>query len=206
MVFVSAAAALRVPSSLASRRAVLAQGAGVFAALAVSTAADAKVSEIGTSFDASNKEEFYKALAARKEAERIAALPVNQLKVARDRFAGAPALVEKDDWSALRDLMQQTTGQFLTNQVKLIRLSSKELTEVKTLTTKLRKKVFEVDTFAYSQQNFPGSDLFSGYCAEGVVPRGDGGCKLKPSIEKGQWITLLKEAAALYDQIVQLVA
>ena len=66
-----------------------------------------------------------------------------------------------------------------------------------------RKKVFEVDTFAYSQQNFPGSDLFSGYCAEGVVPRGDGGCKLKPSIEKGQWITLLKEAAALYEAMVQ---
>ena len=73
-------------------------------------------------------------------------------------------------------------------------------------TTKLRKALFDVDKFAYSQQSFPGSDTFAGYCAEGVVPRDAGGCKMKPTIDKAPLVAKLKEALACFDEVIAAVA
>ena len=133
----------------------------------------------------------------------MAALPINQLKRARDQFATAPSLVDSGDWDALRDLIQQTTGSNLSNLLKDGRYGTKE---VRGLAVKMRKVLFEVDSFAYSQQSFPGSDLFSGYCAEGVVPREDGGCKQKPKSDKAPLKAQLGEAKKIYDTIIDKCA
>jgi len=195
----STAAALRLPAAHGqqqSRRSVLASAAGAAAAMAA-TAAQAKVSEIGSS--GLSKEEFYAALAARKETDRIAALPINQIKRARDRFAAAPSLIESDNWDGLRDLIQQTTGSSLTQLEKAGNYQTKE---VRALTNKMRKLLFDVDTFAYSQQSVPGADVFAGYCAAGVTPRETGGCKVKPSADKAPQMAKVKDAVAVFDQIV----
>lgn len=72
-------------------------------------------------------------------------------------------------------------------------------------TYKLRKAVFDVDKFAYSKQSFPGSDVFAGYCAEGVVPRdGKSGCKVKPTVDKGPLLAKIKEALAAYDELIKV--
>jgi len=180
-----------------SRRHVLVQVSGVAAALSAS-AAEAKVSEIGSA--GLSKEEFYEALASRKEAERVAALPINQLKRARDKFATAPSLVEGGDWNGLRDVIQLTTGP---NLSKFLKEGNYQTKEVQALTVKMRKLLFDVDAFAYSQQSFPGSDVFAGYCAEGVVPRETGGCKQKPVVDKPPWIAKLEEAKGIFDDIIK---
>lgn len=184
---------------LMDRRAVL---SGVAAAavplLTTPLAASAEVSELGRA--GLSKEEFYQKLAERKEAERVAALPINRLIGLRDRFAVTQDLLDKGEWSALRDVIQQTTGPALRAVQKDGNFQSKE---VLAATTKLRKAVFDVEAFAYSQQDFPGSDMFAGYCADGVVPRGDGGCKLKPVADKTKVATALKDAKTAYDDIVK---
>ena len=131
----------------------------------------------------------------------MAALPINQLKRARDRFATAPSYVESNDWDVLRDIIRETTGPDLTALLKSGRFMSQG---VLGSTNKLRKLLFDVDTFAYSQQKVPGADLFAGYCADGVVPRDDSACKVRPQSEKPPWIAKLKEGSAIFDEIVKL--
>ena len=109
-------------------------------------------------------------------------------------------LVENDEWDALRDVIAQSTGQNLNKLTKEGRYTSKTVGELK---AKLRKALFDVDNFAYSQQSFPGADLFAGYCAEGVTPRGDGGCKLKPVVDKTAYLAKLKEANSIFDQLIK---
>ena len=184
--------------SVLGRRAVLASaGAALFAVQPRSVSA--KVSELGQA--GLSKEDFNKALAARKEAERVAALPINQLKQSREEFATASTLVETGDWNKLRDLISDTTGRGLVAITKEGGFSVRP--GVRDTTTKLRKVVFDVDNFAYSQQEVPGANLFSGYCAEGVVPRDDSGCKLKPTGDKKPLLAKLKEANALFDQLIK---
>ena len=74
--------------------------------------------------------------------------------------------------------------------------------ETRALSTKLRKTLFEVDKFAYSQQSFPGSDTFAGYCAEGVVPREEGGCKVKPVFDPKPLLGTFKEAVSSFDALI----
>lgn len=193
-----AAASWSPQAPLVDRRALL-RGAAAFAvpALVTPLGASAIVSDLGKS--GLSKEEFYQALADRKEAERVAALPINQLKAMRERYGTASALVDSGDWSTLRDVISETTGAKLRDVQKQGKFTGKACLEA---TSKLRKLMFQVDTFAYSQQDFPGADLFSGYCADGVVPRESGGCKLKPKADRATVIAQLKEGAALYDTIV----
>ena len=198
---VTALAAWSPQAPLLDRRAMLGgAAAAVFPAALVANplATNAAVTDIGKA--GLSKEEFYAALAARKEKERIAALPINRIKSLRDSFASASSLADADNWSGLRDLIQETTGP---NLRTLLKEGRYEVAAVIAPTNQLRKVTFEVDKFAYSQQDFPGADLFAGYCAEGVVPRGDGGCKLKPKVDKSSVIAQLKEASALYDQLIK---
>ena len=184
--------------SVLGRRAVLASaGAALFAAQPFS--ASAAVSELGKA--GLSKEEFAKALAERKEAERVAALPINQLKRSRDKFATASSLVESGDWNELRDVISDTTGRGLVTITKEGGFSSEKVRET---ASKLRKTVFDVDQYAYTQQEVPGSNLFSGYCAEGVVPRDGASCKVKPTGDKAPLLAKLKEADAIFNELVTL--
>ena len=193
----SARLAIQQQPAACSRRGVLVHAAGALAAFSTVAAANAEVSDIGKA--GLSKEEFYAALAKRKKEEEFLALPINQLKAKRDQFAKAPTLIEAGDFDGLRDLITSTTGPSLTALIKTGRFGTKE---VLAYTNKMRKVLFEVDTFAYSQQNFPGADLFAGYCAEGVIPREEGGCKVRPTAEKAPYIALAKDASALFDQLV----
>ena len=148
-----------------------------------------------------SKEEYYAALQTRKETERVAALPITKLKSKRDKFKTASSLVESESWDALRDLIQDTTGAPF---VAVVNEGKFDAPEIRTAAVKVRKLVFDVDKFAYSQQSFPGSDVLSGYCAPGVVPREKGGCKPKPVVEKAPLLAKLKDAAMVYDEVVRL--
>ncbi len=76
---------------------------------------------------------------------------------------------------------------------------------VRELVAKMRKLLFEVETVAYSQQKFPGSDAFGGYCAEGVVPRDDkGGCKQKPTVDRAPLIANINGAVAVFDELIKV--
>jgi len=190
------AAALRVP--LESRRAVL---AGSCAAAFSVAPAFAKPSELAD--PSLSKEERLAAAKARQQAEITAALPINRLKAKRDQLATADALINGGQWTDLRDLIQETTGSSLS---KLQTEQKWEQKSIRLATAKMRKLLFDVDKFAYSQQSFPGSEAFSGYCAEGVVPRDSkSGCKVKPAVDKAPLLAAVKGAVGAFDEIISLV-
>jgi len=192
----SAASALRVPH-LATRRAVL--SASSFAALTVTLPAFAKPSELADP-SLSNEERYAKAK-ARQEAEIIAALPINRLKAKKDALKGAESLIQNNQWTALRDLITETTGPAL---AKLQEENDWTEKDIRLATAKLRKEMFKVDTVAYKQQGFPGSEAFAGYCAEGVVPREKGGCKVKPAMDKAPLFASLSAAVVAFEEIIAL--
>jgi len=211
LVFAAAASALRVPvqrvgQSMAShtRRGMLRQVASgtAFAALATATPAFAAVSEIGAKFGsgAISKEELYAAAAARKEAERVSKLPINRLKVMREQLSGGSALIKSGNWNGLRDLIASTTGSEFSKFKKEAGLTSEPARE---LSIKLRKAIIAIDTVAYSQQSIMPAGL-SGYCADGVVPREEGGCKVKPVVETAPLLANLDVALTAFDGILAL--
>ena len=110
MALLASSASLKLPAPAAhrSRRGVLVNAAGAIASIATSTAAFAKPSELATA--GLSKEELYAAARSRMEAERVAALPINRMKTARDRLAGASSLIDAGEWDVLRDLITDTTG------------------------------------------------------------------------------------------------
>ena len=202
--FVSAiVGALALQSPPVARRAVLnAAAAGALSASFGALPAFAKPSELA---DPSLSKEDRLALAKkRQEAEITAALPLNRLIAKKDRLSSfGSAFIHSGQWTELRDLIQQTTGPSLS---KLQMEEKWEGKEIRIATAKMRKQLFEVDKFAYSQQAFPGSDVFAGYCAEGVVPRDSKtGCKLKPAVDKSPLLAAVKDAVTTFDEIITLV-
>lgn len=184
--------------AVVGRRALLASaGAALLATQPL--VANAKLSELAD--PTLSKDEFYAKLAERKEAERVAALPINQLKRSRDQFNTASKLLESEEYNTLRDVISDTTGRGLTTVLKEGRFAGSKEREV---VNALRKTVYDVDNYAYSKQEVPGANAFSGYCADGVVPRETGGCKLKPKADKAPLLAKLKEASTIYDKLVKL--
>jgi len=204
----SAASALRLPTQLDApqtrRGAVHAAAIGalgsVLATVAPAVAAPSELAKQLAS-GAISQEEFYAAAAARKEADRVAALPINQLKAAREKLASnAPGLIEKGDWSTLRDIISETTGTSFTKNKEEANLKGETARNFSII---VRKKMFEIDSVAYSNQSFlPGA--FTGYCADGVVPRDDSGCKVKPKVDTKPLIVALNEAIAAFDGLIAL--
>ena len=209
LVALSAVSALRVPLQAqptqtrfhsTNRRELLAQAVGAAAALTTAvTPAFAKPTELAAS--GMSKEERVRLALARKAAEEEAALPINRLKQARERLSSASSLIDQGDWSELRDLIQETTGPSLS---KLQAENKWTRKEIRIATVDMRKALFTIDKFAYSQQSFPGSDVFAGYCAPGVVPRSDDGCKMKPAVDKTPLLDALKSALTSFDQVIKL--
>lgn len=148
-----------------------------------------------------SKEELYAAAKARAEEEKVAALPINQLKASRAKLSTASDLIDSAQWTELRDVIQATTGPKLS---ELLKEGSFVNPEARSLTTKVRKDLFSVDKYAYSKQNFPGSDVFAGYCAEGVVPRESGGCKVKPVYDPAPLQAAVKDALADFDALIKV--
>ena len=96
LLLLGVAAALRLPQqqTFMLRRAALQQSAAAAAAAAL----------LAAPAQALDKAEFAKAVADKREAERVAALPASRLKTLRDSLANdAPALLEAGDWGKLRD-------------------------------------------------------------------------------------------------------
>lgn len=198
----ASASALNVPQKpTQSRRGALQGALSAAAIFALRMPAEARPSDLAMS--GLSKEELYAAVAERKEAERIAALPINQIKASREQLAGATALIEGGSWTELRDLITLTTGPKLTEIVKEGKFNNPK---VRDLVIDLRKGLFSVDKFAYSQQSFPGADVFAGYCAEGVVPRDAGGCKVKPVYDTKPLFTAVTAALATFDELIATCA
>lgn len=175
--------------------------ARALSALAVTgvPSAHAKPSELATA--GLSKEELYAKAKARSEAEKVAALPINRIKSARTELATAPDLIASGEWTTLRDLIQSSTGPPL---VKTLDEGKFKAREVRVLTSKLRKQLLVVDAAAYSQQSFPGADVFAGYCSPGVVPREEGGCKVKPSMDTVPLLASIKDALATFDELISV--
>jgi len=191
------------PSTGSSRRGVLLQAASAAATLAVAAQpACAAVSEIGAKYGtgAISKEELYAAAAARKEADRVAQLPINKFKAQRAKLDGAKALIESRDWNSLRDLIVETTGPTFSQNKKDCGLLTPEARD---FSITLRKNIVAIDTVAYSQQSILPAAL-TGFCADGVVPREEGGCKVKPTVDTAPLLSELKEAIAAFDGLIAL--
>jgi len=201
-VLASTASALRLQPVHAqqSRRELLINSASALTALAAAAPAHAAVSELAD--PNLSKEERTRLALARKETERVANLPINKLKGMRAQLGSAPALVESDQWDELRDLIRDTTGGPLTELQKKNQWSDQSTAKA---TVAMRKLLFDVETVAYSQQKFPGSNAVGGYCAPGVVPRdSNSGCKVRPSLEKVPIVAKLNEAMAKFDELIAL--
>lgn len=186
---------------IATRRGVL---SGALASVAFAAApAFAEQSDLAKDLAAGklSKDEYYAAIAARKEAERVAVLPVNRLKVLRQKLATCDAAINSGDWDGVRDIIRESTTKELIAAVNAGGYGKKD--EGKILTTKIRKAVYNVDLAAYGQQ-----DLFGGiggsYCAEGVVPREGGGCKPRPSVDKAPLLAGIKDALSAFDQLIAM--
>ena len=131
----------------------------------------------------------------------MAALPINLIKALRDELATAAPLIDSGEWTKLRDILAATTGSKLTKLEEGGKFT--KVRQVQLLTVKLRKTLFDLDKFAYSQQSFPGSDVFGGYCADGVVPRdAASGCKVKPQIDKAPLKAALTAALTTFDELI----
>ena len=185
---------------IATRRGVL---SGALASVAFAAApAFAEQSDLAKDLAAGklSKDEYYAAIAARKEAERVAVLPVNRLKVLLE-LATCDAAINSGDWDGVRDIIRESTTKELIAAVNAGGYGKKD--EGKILTTKIRKAVYNVDLAAYGQQ-----DLFGGiggsYCAEGVVPREGGGCKPRPSVDKAPLLAGIKDALSAFDQLIAM--
>ena len=187
-----------------TRRGVLTSAAGALATFAVATPALAEQSDIAKQLGsgAITKEEYNAALQARKEAERVAALPVNQLKGLRTKLATAEGLIEASNWDGVRDVIQSSTGKNLNDVLKKSDYVKSEKGRI--LVVKLRKAIYNVDLTAHKQQDFPGAAAFSGYCAEGVIPKNDDGCKVKPAVDKPPLVADLKSSLAAFDELIAL--
>ena len=190
---------LALQSPPVGRRAVIrAAAAGALSTSFSALPAFAKPTELAS---LSNEERLVLAK-KRQEAENVAGLPINRLKDKRDRLSTADTLINSGRWTDLRDLLQVTTGAPLSKQLAEQKWNSKE---IRIATAKMRKQLFEVDQFAFSQQSFLGGDALSGYCAEGVVPRGTDGCKVKPTTDKAPLLAAVRGALTTFDEIVALV-
>lgn len=204
----STAWALRLPAkspqSVTYTRRGMMQAAGALATFAaIAPAAEAAPSEIAEQFAAGKltKEEFYAAAKVQRDLEAEAMLPVNQLKALRSQLSTAPKYIEGGDWNGLRDLFQETTGSSLLKRLKEAGVKGRE---AEVLTAKVRKALYDVDLFAYSQQSILPAAL-SGYCADGVVPRDEkGGCKLKPKADTAPLIAKVQDALAAFDELIKL--
>ena len=189
---------LALQSPPVGRRAVCAAAAGALSTSFSALPAFAKPTELAS---LSNEERLVLAK-KRQEAENVAGLPINRLKEKRDRLSTADTLIDSGRWTDLRDLFQVTTGAPLS---KLLAAQKWNTKEIRMATAKMRKQLFEVDQFAFSQQSFLGGDAFNGYCAEGVVPRGTDGCKVKPTNDKAPLLAAVKGALTTFGEIVALV-
>ena len=169
LLLLGVAAALRLPQqqTFMLRRAALQQSAAAAAAAAL----------LAAPAQALDKAEFAKAVADKREAERVAALPASRLKTLRDSLANdAPALLEAGDWGKLRNAIvaaRKSTGALVAETKR----------DLRPLTKALDAQLYSLDEFAYSQEAvMPG--MFSGYCAQGVVPRDEpGACKVRPTAD-----------------------
>jgi hypothetical protein len=195
----STASAWRVPPALAyNRRGLMQATVGISVLTLPRAPAEARPTELANTF--LSKEELYAAAKARSEEEKVASLPINQLKASRTKLSMASELIDSGSWTELRDVIQATTGPKLS---ELLKDGGFVSPDARTLTIKLRKDLFNVDKFAYSQQSFPGSDVFAGYCAEGVVPREKGGCKVKPVYDKAPLNAAVNDALADFDALIK---
>lgn len=149
------------------------------------------------------KAELAEMAAKRTEEERIAALPITKLKVARDKIAEGGTLIEKGNWDELRsrivlqevnDIVKRATPYKSPNAEKIASLKSKLLKQLK-----------PVDEFAYKQQKeefMPA--VLKDYCAPGVVPRDEpGACKVRPVLDRAGKTDELKAAVATLDALIQ---
>uniref|UniRef100_A0A7S0Q0Z0 Chorismate mutase n=1 Tax=Coccolithus braarudii TaxID=221442 RepID=A0A7S0Q0Z0_9EUKA len=193
VMLVAGAAALRTPptpptSAVAqSRRTVVTTGCAIALARSFPTPP-------AFAGNAAIKEQLAEKVAANREAERVAALPITKLRALRGRLAAAPSLIEEGNWNALRNVVRAMQG---TSDLA----SAATSTDTKPLTKRLNGKLFVVDNFAYSQElAFTG--VLSGYCAPGVVPRDEpGSCKVRP-FSTAEPLAALKEALATFDEIL----
>jgi hypothetical protein len=166
----SAASAWRVPpppvSQVAQTRRGLMQAAASVSVLSLLQApAHAMPSDLALS--GMSKDDLYAAAKARSEGEKLAVMPINLLKASRDQFSTAAALIDASSWTELRDLIQATTGPKLSELLKDGKFFNPATQK---LAIKIRKDLFSVDTFAYSQQSFLGIDSFSGYWLPDLDP------------------------------------
>jgi len=193
-----ATSALRLHSAVVHNR----RGAIATGALAALTAASPPAQALTSKQIA--KAELQAKLDARKEEERLAALPINQLKAKRDSLARASDLVESEKFSELREVLTDATGNSLSKLLGTM-FSGKDKGEVVALTNDLRKTVGIVDAAAYTeeQERFGVGSVLSGYCADGVVPRDEvGGCKVRSGPDKASLIEALKKATLTYDKLL----
>jgi len=193
----------KAESAVASRRSVL---SGALASVAFAAApAFAEQSDVAKQFAAGtlSKEELYAFAAERKEAERVAALPVNRLKNLRALLASSEQLIDAGKWEELREVIRLSTTSDLIKAVNDGGIGKTD--EGKILVTKVRKAVYNIDLVAFGTQSVFGDSL-SGYCAPGVVPRDKKtGCKERPPIDKAALMVDLKKALESFDKIITLV-
>mmetsp|Transcript_18911 Transcript_18911/g.60245 ORF Transcript_18911/g.60245 Transcript_18911/m.60245 type:complete len:186 (+) Transcript_18911:71-628(+) len=170
--------------------------AGTASAGTAGSAAAAAAALLAAPAQALDKAEFAKAVADKREAERVAALPASRLKTLRDSLANdAPALLEAGDWGKLRNAIvaaRKSTGALVAETKR----------DLRPLTKALDAQLYSLDEFAYSQEAvMPG--MFSGYCAQGVVPRDEpGACKVRPTADLKAQSAKLKEAVATFDKLL----
>ena len=183
-----------------TRRGVIAGFAGLASFATMPAFATSDIAKQFASGDIT-KAEYNQLLADRKEAERVAALPANLLKGKRDELASAEALINAGSWSELRDKITAATGTSLNEIMEKV---SKKNDDAKSQVVAIRKAMYNVDLVAYKEVDFFGN-LGKGWCAEGVAPRGDDGCKVKPTVDKAPLIADLKKALAAFDKLIATV-
>ena len=146
---VGSAAALS-PSAGASRRAVLG-GAGASAMAGLQQPAFAELFEIGDAGKSTKQvaqEEMAAIGSARKEAMRIAALPISKLRVAREHLDDASTYLEQNKWYELR-------GEFSSGDLGNVRgLMTDVAPTLKAERAKVLAEIGVVDAFAYKRQMY----------------------------------------------------
>lgn len=111
-----------------------------------------EIGDAGKSTRAIAQEEMKKIGADRKERLRIAALPISRLRVARSDLDTASALLEKNDWFALRGLIAGNVG---SGDLGNVRALTKEVNPaLKAERATLLAALAEVDKFAYGRQMY----------------------------------------------------
>ena len=98
------------------------------------------------------KEAAKAAAAARKAAEEAAALPINQLKTAREQLASVAPFLENQEWYELRTVLQ--TPPLLNVRTTALKGAGKSA-EVIEARAQYLADLTALDTFAYNEQRSP---------------------------------------------------